>query len=59
MNNVEIARRILAVSKPKGDNLFVGDIPQNDINLALTNGWLTPVGAGHFQVTEKCRLAGA
>jgi hypothetical protein len=57
MGDKEIARRILEVADKKLGSVLVGDLPQADIERALQQGWLTPVGVGHFEITDHGRSA--
>ena len=57
MDKRDIARRILEAAGKKGGSIFTGDLPQEEIELALQQGWLVAAGIGHFEITEQGRSA--
>ncbi len=57
MDEKDVARRVLEAAEKKGGSIFAGEVPQEEIELALQQGWLVSVGIGHFEITEQGRSA--
>lgn len=57
MDDQDIAGRIVAAAEKAEGYVFVGDIPQSDIDFGVKSGWLARISDTHFELTPAGRTA--